>query len=137
MAYLNDKAQPIYDPFCGGGSIPLEAQRLGLRAVGSDLNPVAVLITKALIELPHQFEGKPPINPDADPMGITMGKGKRAKQVPWRGAAGLANDIRYHGPQDAAKRLGPRRPLLPPCQATRRQRSYRCCLVMGQNRPLP
>ena len=97
MAYLNDKALPIYDPFCGGGSIPLEAQRLGLRAVGSDLNPVAVLITKALIELPHQFRGRPPVNPDADPMGITVGKGKRAKQVPWRGAAGLADDIRYYG----------------------------------------
>ena len=97
LAWLNDKALPIYDPFCGGGSIPLEAQRLGLRAVGSDLNPVAVLITKALIELPHQFQGRPPVNPDADPMGITAGKGKRAKQVPWRGATGLADDIRYYG----------------------------------------
>ncbi len=97
LAYLNDKALPIYDPFCGGGSIPLEAQRLGLRAVGSDLNPVAVLITKALIELPHQFANRPPVNPDADPMGITVGRGKRAKQLPWRAAAGLADDIRYYG----------------------------------------
>ena len=97
LAWLNDKALPLYDPFCGGGSIPLEAQRLGLRAVGSDLNPVAVLITKALIELPHQFRGHPPVNPEADPMGIPVGKGKRAKQVPWRGAAGLADDIRYYG----------------------------------------
>ena len=45
LDYLNRQAQPIYDPFCGGGSIPLEAQRLGRRAIGSDLNPVAVLIT--------------------------------------------------------------------------------------------
>ena len=97
LAYLNDKVLPIYDPFCGGGSIPLEAQRLGLRAVGSDLNPMAVLITKALIELPQKFANRPPVNPDADPMGITVGKGKRAKQVPWRGAAGLAEDIRYYG----------------------------------------
>ena len=97
LAWLNDKVLPLYDPFCGGGSIPLEAQRLGLRAVGSDLNPVAVLITKALIELPHNFQGRPPVNPDADPMRITVGKGKRAKQVPWRGAAGLADDIRYYG----------------------------------------
>ena len=52
LAYLGDKALPIYDPFAGGGSIPLEAQRLGLRAIASDLNPVAVLINKALIELP-------------------------------------------------------------------------------------
>ena len=49
---------PVLDPFCGGGSIPLEAQRLGLEAHGSDLNPVAVLITKALIEIPPRFSGK-------------------------------------------------------------------------------
>ncbi len=97
LDYLNRQAQPIYDPFCGGGSIPLEAQRLGLRAIGTDLNPVAVLITKALIELPPKFANRPPVNPDADPMGFTVGKGKQAKQVPWRGAAGLAADIRYYG----------------------------------------
>ena len=99
LEYLNRQAQPIYDPFCGGGSIPLEAQRLGLRAVGSDLNPVAVLITKALIELPPQFANRPPVNPDADPMGLAVGKGKRARQIPWRGAAGLAADVRYYGRQ--------------------------------------
>ena len=97
LDYLNRQAKPIYDPFCGGGSIPLEAQRLGLRAVGSDLNPVAVLITKALIELPPKFADRPPVNPDANPMGITVGKGKKAKQLPWRGAAGLADDVRYYG----------------------------------------
>ena len=57
LNYLQTKAPPVYDPFCGGGSIPLEAQRLGLRAYGSDLNPVAVLITKALIEFPPKFAG--------------------------------------------------------------------------------
>ena len=97
LDYLNRQAKPIYDPFCGGGSIPLEAQRLGLRAVGSDLNPVAVLITKALIEIPPKFADRPPANPDANPMGITVGKGKRAKQLPWRGSAGLADDVRYYG----------------------------------------
>lgn len=97
LDYLNKQAKPIYDPFCGGGSIPLEAQRLGLRAIGSDLNPVAVLITKALIELPTKFAHQPPVNPDADPMGITIGKGNNQKQAPWRGAVGLANDIRYYG----------------------------------------
>ncbi len=56
---------PVLDPFCGGGSIPLEAQRLGLKAYASDLNPVAVLITKALIEIPPKFAGKPPVNPAA------------------------------------------------------------------------
>ena len=59
LAYLQEKAPPVYDPFCGGGSIPLEAQRLGLRAYGSDLNPVAVLISKALVEIPPKFAGPP------------------------------------------------------------------------------
>ena len=97
LEYLNREAKPIYDPFCGGGSIPLEAQRLGLRAIGSDLNPVAVLITKALIELPPKFANRPPVNPDADPMGLTVGRGRNAKKIPWRGAAGLADDVRYYG----------------------------------------
>ena len=97
LDYLSKKALPIYDPFCGGGAIPIEAQRLGLRAVGSDLNPIAVLITKALIELPRQFQSRPPVNPDSDPIGITRGKGKNARRVPWRGTAGLADDIRYYG----------------------------------------
>ena len=86
LAYLRDNAPPIYDPFAGGGSIPLEAQRLGLRAVASDLNPLAVLINKALIELPPKVAGKPPINPDA-----------RSAGAEWRGAAGLAADVRYYG----------------------------------------
>ena len=115
LSYLNDKALPIYDPFAGGGSIPLEAQRLGLRAVASDLNPVAVLINKALIELPPKFSGKPPVNSDSDPMGMFTGKHKgrgknrKPEQVPWRGAAGLANDIRYYGRwmrEEAFKRIG-------------------------------
>ena len=86
LAYLRDHAPPVYDPFAGGGSIPLEAQRLGLRAVASDLNPVAVLINKALIELPPKVAGKPPVNPDA-----------RSAGAEWRGASGLADDIRYYG----------------------------------------
>src|SRR5216110_359476 len=56
---------PFLDPFAGGGSIPLEAQRLGLEAYASDLNPVAVLINKALIEIPPKFAGRPPVNPEA------------------------------------------------------------------------
>jgi putative DNA methylase len=63
-AFLAEHAPPVLDPFCGGGSIPLEAQRLGLRAHASDLNPVAVLITKALIELPPKFACQPPTNPE-------------------------------------------------------------------------
>jgi putative DNA methylase len=80
---------PIYDPFCGGGSIPLEAQRLGLEAHGSDLNPVAVLITKALIEIPPKFAGQPPVNPAA--------KKKMTGKGMWTGARGLADDVRYYG----------------------------------------
>ena len=107
--FLKDKAQPIYDPFCGRGSIPIEAQRLGLRAIGSDLNPVAVLITKAIIEIPPKFAGQPPINPLADPMGMTVGKGKRVRAVLWKGSSGLGNDIRYYGNwirEEAQKRIG-------------------------------
>ncbi len=80
---------PIYDPFCGGGSIPLEAQRLGLEAHGSDLNPVAVLITKALIEIPPKFAGKPPVNPES--------KNKLSGKGLWAGTSGLADDVRYYG----------------------------------------
>ena len=61
-----DRLPPFHDPFCGGGSLPLEAQRLGLEAHASDLNPVAVLITKAMIEIPPRFAGHPPVNPERD-----------------------------------------------------------------------
>jgi len=80
---------PIYDPFCGGGSIPLEAQRLGLEAHASDLNPVAVLITKALIEIPTKFSGRRPVHPIAP--GRLTGSGM------WEGARGLSEDVRYYG----------------------------------------
>ena len=85
LNYLAEKSLPVYDLFCGGGSIPLEAQRLGLNARASDINPVAVLINKAMIELPHLFRGKAPVNPDTDSFGQ------------WRGTTGLADDIRYYG----------------------------------------
>ena len=80
---------PVLDPFCGGGSIPLEAQRLGLEAYASDLNPVAVLITKALVEIPPKFAGRPPVNPDAKKQMHVGGA--------WKGAAGLAADVRWYG----------------------------------------
>ncbi len=80
---------PVYDPFCGGGSIPLEAQRLGLESHASDLNPVAVLITKALIEIPPKFADQPPVHPM--PQGRIVGTGM------WQGARGLAEDVRHYG----------------------------------------
>jgi putative DNA methylase len=91
---------PVLDPFCGGGSIPLEAQRLGLEAYGSDLNPVAVLITKALIEIPPKFANRPLVHPVKD---------RRLLEIEWRGARGLAEDIRYYGQwmrDEAEKRIG-------------------------------
>jgi putative DNA methylase len=92
---------PVLDPFCGGGSIPLEAQRLGLEAHGSDLNPVAVLITKALIEIPPKFAHNAPVNPES--------RGKLSHSMKWKGAQGLAEDVRYYGKwmrNEAEKRIG-------------------------------
>ena len=92
---------PVLDPFCGGGSIPLEAQRLGLEAHASDLNPVAVLITKAMIEIPPRFSGQPPVNPGA--------QNDLAGGQTWKGATGLAEDVRYYGKwirEQAEKRIG-------------------------------
>ena len=97
-----DKLPAFHDPFAGGGAIPLEAQRLGLEAYASDLNPVAVLINKAMIEIPPKFAGKPPVNPEAR-------KGKGSTDAVWKGAAGLAEDVRYYGKwmrDEAAKRIG-------------------------------
>lgn len=88
----------LLDPFAGGGAIPLEAQRLGLEAHAHDLNPVAVMINKAMIEIPPKFAGQPPVHP-----GATVLEGG------WRGAAGLAEDVRYYGEwmkQEAFKRIG-------------------------------
>lgn len=90
----------VFDPFAGGGSIPLEAQRLGLTAYAGDLNPVAVLLNKALIEIPPRFTGRPPVNPQ---------ESQRMTQGAWRGAAGLADDVRYYGnwvKQRAWERIG-------------------------------
>src|SRR5206468_7319843 len=92
----------FHDPFAGGGSLPLEAQRLGLEAYASDLNPVAVLICKAMIEIPPKFAGKPPVNPGAR-------KEKSLVAREWKGAQGLAADVRYYGQwmrDEAEKRIG-------------------------------
>lgn len=102
--FLKDHAPPVLDPFCGGGSIPLEAQRLGLEAHASDLNPVAVLITKAMIEIPPKFAGLPPVNPEYQALPDAEKKSRT-----WKGAAGLAEDVRYYGKwmrDEAEKRIG-------------------------------
>ena len=96
------KLPAFHDPFAGGGSLPLEAQRLGLESNASDLNPVAVLICKALIEIPPRFAGKPPVNTEA--------RGdERLFAQDWSGARGLAEDVSYYGQwmrDEAEKRIG-------------------------------
>lgn len=97
-----DKLPAFHDPFAGGGALPLEAQRLGLESYASDLNPVAVLINKAMIEIPPKFAGMPPVNPEARAEMQLM---KRD----WKGAQGLAEDVRYYGKwmrDEAEKRIG-------------------------------
>ena len=97
-----DKLPAFHDPFAGGGALPLEAQRLGLESYASDLNPVAVLINKAMIEIPPRFAGRPPVNPKS-----RHDKDLVARQ--WTGAQGLAEDVRYYGQwmrDEAEKRIG-------------------------------
>ena len=97
-----EKLPGFHDPFAGGGALPLEAQRLGLEAFASDLNPVAVLINKAMIEIPPKFAGMPPVNPESRSK-------KQLIERQWKGAEGLAEDVRYYGKwmrDEAEKRIG-------------------------------
>ncbi|MEV8181524.1 DUF1156 domain-containing protein [Specibacter sp. NPDC078692] len=99
MRSTNGNPPAILDPFAGGGTIPLEAQRLGLEAHASDLNPVAVLINKALIEIPPKFAGRPPVFPHA----------AESRMLGWQKAAGLAEDVRRYGAwmrDEAERRIG-------------------------------
>jgi putative DNA methylase len=135
-SFLAEFAPPVLDPFCGGGSIPLEAQRLGLRAFGSDLNPVPVLITKALIEIPPKFANMPPVNPESRGIAVkgtadTKGKTKKKETQgqlgtqSWKGAAGLAEDVRYYGRwmrDEAQKRIGHLYPKITVTEAMARDR---------------
>ena len=140
-----NKLPALHDPFAGGGAIPLEAQRLGLEAYASDLNPVAVLINKAMIEISPKFAGRPPVNPDSQkkhpikphsaiqarraskettttetetPEEVTRLRGGLLFDREWPGAAGLAEDVRYYGAwmrEEAQKRIGH---LYPPVEIT-------------------
>ena len=96
------KLPAFHDPFAGGGALPLEAQRLGLEAHASDLNPVAVLINKAMIEIPPRFAGQAAVNPAVRQEKSLIERG-------WTGAQGLAEDVRYYGQwmrEEAEKRIG-------------------------------
>ena len=111
-----DKLPALHDPFAGGGAIPLEAQRLGLEAYASDLNPVAVLINKAMIEIPPKFAGRPPVSL------LQSRQAAKKKELDlereWPGATGLAEDVRYYGAwmrEEAQKRIGH---LYPPAEIT-------------------
>jgi len=100
-AATNGNPPLLLDPFAGGGAIPLEAQRLGLEAHASDLNPVAVMINKAMIEIPPKFAGQPPVNPQA--------RNRTDYNGEWIGAQGLADDVKYYGEwmkQKAFERIG-------------------------------
>lgn len=101
----------FHDPFAGGGALPLEAQRLGLDSHASDLNPVAVLINKAMIEIPPKFAGRAPVNPSACKEELLLARD-------WKGAQGLAEDVRHYGRwmrDEAEHRIGA---LYPPIEVT-------------------
>ena len=132
-----DKLPAFHDPFAGGGSIPLEAQRLGLEAHASDLNPVAVLINKAMIEIPPRFAGKPPVNPDSRSGQADMG-------VAWKGAVGAGRGRALLRQVDARRgREAHRAPLPEGCgdggdgaraprpEAVRRPRADGHCMALG------
>lgn len=96
----NGNPPELLDPFAGGGAIPLEAQRLGLKAHAHDLNPVAIMINKAMIEIPPRFAGMAPVNPEAQISHM---------EHIWSRAQGLAEDVRYYGEwmkEEALKRIG-------------------------------
>jgi len=104
-----EKLPGFHDPFAGGGALPLEAQRLGLESYASDLNPVAVTINKAMIEIPPRFAGRAPVGPE-----IAAGKGSKKNATrdvfeEWSGAKGMAEDVRRYGywmREEAKKRIG-------------------------------
>ncbi len=119
-----DKLPAFHDPFAGGGAIPLEAQRLGLEAWASDLNPVAVAINKAMIEIPPRFAGRAPIGPEPEgsrsranatedsrqqTLGLSEDAQERVPPHDWPGATGLAEDVRRYGAwmrEEAKNRIG-------------------------------
>ena len=119
----------FHDPFAGGGALPLEAQRLGLEAHASDVNPVAVLINKAMIEIPPKFAGQAPVNP-------AVRQEKNLIERDWTGAQGLAEDVRYYGQwmrEEAEKRIGH---LYPPVEITEKMVAERPDLECYKGREL-
>ena len=129
-----DQLPAFHDPFAGGGALPLEAQRLGLEAHASDLNPVAVLINKAMIEIPPKFAGRPPVNAEARPGGSSAKVSLIERG--WTDAQGLAEDVRYYGQwmrDEAERRIGH---LYPPVEVTAEMVQERPDLKQYQGRKL-
>jgi putative DNA methylase len=127
-----ERLPAFHDPFAGGGAIPFEAQRLGLEAHASDLNPVAVLINKAMIELPPRFVGRAPVGP------IPSERSQESAQVTeqWPGVSGLAEDVRRYGAwirAEAERRLGK---LYPKLKITKEMVKERPDLKAYENREL-
>jgi putative DNA methylase len=119
----------LHDPFAGGGAIPLESHRLGIETVASDLNPVAVLINKSMIEIPPLFDGLPSVNPNA-------GKAKMLIAHSRSGVKGMAEDLRYYGHwmlEEARKRIGN---LYPPIEVTAEMTNERPDLKPYENKQL-
>ena len=147
-----EKLPAFHDPFAGGGALPLEAQRLGLESYASDLNPVAVLINKAMIEIPPKFAGRAPVGPL--PPATNKKTATRDAFEDWSGAKGLAEDVRRYGywmREEAFKRIGHLYPqvdldtLAKPVLASilrkglvgPRQYSHRDRLALGTHRQKP
>ena len=131
--FNSDTLPGLHDPFAGGGAIPLEAQRLGLQAYASDLNPVAVLINKAMIEIPPKFAGHEPVNPSWQKANPAQKIGRT-----WKGAMGLSEDVRYYGAkmrEEAEKRIGQ---FYPPVEITDRMTNGRPDLktIVGNKLPV-
>ncbi len=131
----------FHDPFAGGGSIPLEAQRLGLQAYASDLNPVAVLINKAMIEIPPKFAGRGPVRPTKKQKATSISEcdsdtewfgTEDVPETKWVGTKGLAEDVRYYGNwmrKQAQKRIGH---LYPPVEIKPDMAQGRSDLLVGE-----
>ncbi|MYK69289.1 MAG: DUF1156 domain-containing protein, partial [Gammaproteobacteria bacterium] len=124
-----DRLPAFHDPFAGGGALPLEAQRLGMESHASDLNPVAVLINKAMIEIPPRFAGRSPVNPKSR-------SGRELVKRSWKGGQGLAEDVRHYGQwmrDEAKRRIGH---LYPQVEVTRAMVSERPDLKPYEGRKL-
>lgn len=107
--FNSEELPGFHDPFAGGGALPLEAQRLGLESYASDLNPVAVTINKAMIEIPPKFAGRSPVGPEIDADKDSKKRATRDAFEDWSGTKGLAEDVRRYGAwmrEEAQKRIG-------------------------------